>query len=255
MSRHAAWWTHSFEKSAPDLEDTSMHRLASRRKIFGCSRILSPRDSRYIADSSLIHRRFIAIRFTTHQERRSFGSVHLPSETWAGGKVQATENTTQAIQAKGNRADPASAWSYRLVRNAVFSVTGAFILVMGLFAWLQVFNTDNAANVTAALSSLFGIVGTLVGAYFGIKASGDAQDRSADTAQQAVRDQKDTSKDTVQKTVTVAADTAQKAAETAQTAKVIGPMATIGLATLIPVAGGASLLILRYYLQRMQTTA
>jgi hypothetical protein len=107
--------------------------------------------------------------------------------------VQAAENTSQVTQPGGNRADPASAWSYRLVRNAVFSVTGAFILVMGLFAWLQVFNTDNAANVTAALSSLFGIVGTLVGAYFGIKASGDAQDRSADTAQQAVRDQKDTS--------------------------------------------------------------
>ena len=183
--------------------------------------------------------------------------------------MQEAENTTQVIQPQGNRADPASAWSYRLVRNAVFSVTGAFILVMGLFAWLQVFNTDNAANVTAALSSLFGIVGTLVGAYFGIKASGDAQDRSADTAQQAVRDQKDTSKDTVQKTVTVAADTAQKAAETtqkaaettqkaadtAQKAKGIGPLATIGLVTLIPVAGGASLLVIRHYLQRMQTTA
>ena len=175
--------------------------------------------------------------------------------------MQAAENTTQVIQPQGNRADPASAWSYRLVRNAVFSVTGAFILVMGLFAWLQVFNTDNAANVTAALSSLFGIVGTLVGAYFGIKASGDAQDRGADTAQQAVRDQKDTSKDTVQKTVTVAADTAQKAAETtqkaaetAQKAKGIGSMATIGLATLIPVAGGASLLVIRHYLQRIQST-
>jgi hypothetical protein len=108
--------------------------------------------------------------------------------------VEAAEHTTQAIQPKDNRADSASAWSYWLVRNAVFSVTGAFILVMGVFAWLQVFNTDNAANVTAALRSLFGIAGTLVGAYFGIKASGDAQDRSADTAQQAVRDQKDTSK-------------------------------------------------------------
>ena len=176
--------------------------------------------------------------------------------------MQATENTPQVIQPGANRADPASAWSYRLVRNAVFSVTGAFILVMGLFAWLQVFNTDNAANVTAALSSLFGIVGTLVGAYFGIKASGDAQDRSADTAQQAVRDQKDTSKDTVQKTATVAADTAHKAAETAQraaetvqNAKGIGSVATVGLATLIPVVGGASLIVLRHYLRRVQNTA
>ena len=180
--------------------------------------------------------------------------------------MQTAEDRTQVIQQKDNSADPTSAWSYRLVRNAVFSVTGAFILVMGLFAWLEVFNTDNAANVTAALSSLFGIVGTLVGAYFGIKASSDAQDRSADTAQQAVRDQKETSKDTVQKTVTVAAETTQKAAETTQKAaetaqkaaettlgaRGTSPRAAMALATLIPVAGGASLLVLRYYLKRMQ---
>jgi hypothetical protein len=144
---------------------------------------------------------------------------------------------------------------------------------MVLFAFLDVFNSQNAANITAALGSLFGVVGTLVGAYFGIKASSDAQDSSAATAKQALSDQKDTSKDTVQKAAAVASETSQKASETSQKAaetsqkaaeaaaetlkraKVASPMATMTLATLIPVAGGASLLVLRYYLRRMQDAA
>ena len=214
---------------------------------------------------------------------RAYRNVCFTRETSKEGKVQTVEGKSRVSppqgQPQGGLAETnqpqgvvdktTTAWSYRLVRNAVFSVTGAFILVMGLFAWLEVFNTDNAANVTAALSSLFGIVGTLVGAYFGIKASSDAQDSSAVTAQQALRDQKETSKDTVQKTVTVAsetsqkaaetsqkaAETSQKAAETVQKAKGTSPIVTLTLATLIPVAGGASLLVLRYYLRRMQDAA
>src|SRR5215204_3519753 len=110
--------------------------------------------------------------------------------------VEGTQREIQAKQSR-NRADRESgatgAWSYFLVRNAIFSVTVSFIFVMGLFAFLDVFEPDNAANVTAALGSLFGVVGTLVGAYFGIKASSDAQDSSAATAKQAVQSQQDTS--------------------------------------------------------------
>jgi biopolymer transport protein ExbB/TolQ len=173
------------------------------------------------------------------------------------------------VEAVKNRlsAELVSAFSYRLVRNAVFSVTGAFILVMGLFAYLQVFNTENAANVTAALSSLFGIVGTLVGAYFGIKASSDAQDRSADTAQKAVADQKETAqqavtgqKETAQQAVTNQKEAAQQAvtnqkeavaaaSQTSPGASRSGPM-KVALASLIPIAGGAGLLVLRHYLGR-----
>jgi len=87
--------------------------------------------------------------------------------------MDAAENRSVNQQTGNGVENTPSALSYWLVRNAIFSVTGAFILVMGLFAYLQVFNTENSANVTA-LSSLFGIVGTLVGAYFGIKASSDA---------------------------------------------------------------------------------
>jgi hypothetical protein len=121
---------------------------------------------------------------------------------------------------------------------------------MGMFALLKVFDKDNAANITAALSSLFGIVGTLVGAYFGIKASGDAQDRSAETAQQAVSHQKETAKQAVadQK------ETAKQAVETSQRTRGTSPV-TLAIAALIPVAGGASLLVLRYYLNRMENAA
>jgi hypothetical protein len=156
------------------------------------------------------------------------------------------------------------AWSYFLVRNAVFSVTVAFIFVMGLFAYLDVFEPDNAANVTAALGSLFGVVGTLVGAYFGIKASSDAQDSSAATAKQAVQDQKETSQrsvETQRATFTHAGDKILSAAQTTarsntapERAPGSNPMRW-ALATLVPVAGGASLLILRHYLRRMQDDA
>src|SRR5215207_8998245 len=107
---------------------------------------------------------------------------------------QAEQPRDQAEQKTGST----GVWSYFLVRNAIFSVTVAFIFVMGLFAFLEVFNTDNAANVTAALGSLFGVVGALVGAYFGIKASSDAQDSSAATAKQAVQDQKETAQRSVE---------------------------------------------------------
>jgi len=175
--------------------------------------------------------------------------------------VQAVEDKAKVNQTKGNSTDSVSAWSYRLVVTAILSVTIAFIVIMGMFALLKVFDKDNAANITAALSSLFGIVGTLVGAYFGIKASGDAQDRSAETAQQAVSHQKETAqqavtdqKETAQRAVTDQRETAKQAVETSQRTRGTSPVA-LAIAALIPVAGGASLLVLRYYLKRMQNAA
>jgi len=180
----------------------------------------------------------------------------------------AEENNRLINRLTGNGAESMPAFSYRLVRNAVFSVTAAFLIVMGLFAWLQVFDSNNAANVTAALSSLFGIVGTLVGAYFGIKASSDAQDRSADTAQKAVSDQRATAnqavtlqKETAQQAVTDQKETAQQAvtnqkeavaaaAQTSPGARGPGPM-KVALVSLIPmIAGGASALVVRHYFGR-----
>jgi hypothetical protein len=155
-------------------------------------------------------------------------------------------------QPEGNQAElPQPAWSYRVVFTAIVSVTTAFIVVVAMFAFLRVWTAENAANITAALSALFGIVGTLVGAYFGIKASSDAQDSSAITARQAVGDQKDTVKDALHKTTTTVASTTSQGASGTNP---VDPKA-IALATFILVAGGASLLGLRYYLGRMQNAA
>ena len=50
----------------------------------------------------------------------------------------------------------------------------AFILTMFIFGGLF----DDAATVVAALGSLFTLIGTVIGAYFGIKVSGDTSDRA-----------------------------------------------------------------------------
>jgi hypothetical protein len=56
--------------------------------------------------------------------------------------------------------------AYRLVVIAVLCVTFMFIVVMVVFGLLRVF--DEATQVVAALSSAFAVIGTLVGAYFGL---------------------------------------------------------------------------------------
>ena len=81
---------------------------------------------------------------------------------------------------------PESAWAFWLVFSAVGWVTVAFLIVMLVYSRLEIFDKDNAANITAALSSLFGIVGTLVGAYFGIKATTDAQGKVESLHSQAL---------------------------------------------------------------------
>src|SRR5215207_5201624 len=175
---------------------------------------------------------------------------------------QAEQPRDQAEQKTGST----GVWSYFLVRNAIFSVTVAFIFVMGLFAFLDVFNSQNAANITAALGSLFGVVGTLVGAYFGIKASSDAQDSSAATAQQAVQDQKDTA----QRSVTTQQETGKQFGDQILSAAQASPESnpssassnapgpnpmSWALAMLIPVAGCAGLLVLQNYLRRVHDAA
>lgn len=175
---------------------------------------------------------------------------------------QAEQPRDQTEQKTGST----GAWSYFLVRNAIFSVTVAFIFVMGLFAFLEVFNSQNAANVTAALGSLFGVVGTLVGAYFGIKASSDAQDSSAVTAQRAVQDQKDTAQRSVQTQQEASTEAGAKILAAAQGSTQSNPTSASSnaprqnpmswaLAMLIPVAGCAGLLVLQNYLRRMRDAA
>jgi hypothetical protein len=182
---------------------------------------------------------------------------------------EGTQREAQAVQPRAQadqKTESTGVWSYFLVRIAILSVTGAFIFVMGLFAFLGVFNSQNAANITAALGSLFGVVGTLVGAYFGIKASSDAQDSSATTAQRAVQDQKETAQRSVQIQREASTEAGAKILAAAQTPTQSNPTTSSpnvlrltpmswALAALFPVAAGASVLALRYYLRRMRDAA
>ena len=46
---------------------------------------------------------------------------------------------------------------------------------------------ENATDVSTVLASLFAVVGTVVGAYFGIKTSGDARDKMQETIESTNR--------------------------------------------------------------------
>jgi hypothetical protein len=69
--------------------------------------------------------------------------------------VQAVEDKAKVNQTKGTTTDSVSAWSYRLVVTAILSVTIAFIVIMGMFALLKVFDKDNAANITIVSGKLW----------------------------------------------------------------------------------------------------
>ncbi len=66
------------------------------------------------------------------------------------------------------------AYAFWVASIALAVAALAFSLTMFVFGGLF----DEAATVTAALGSLFTLIGTVVGAYFGIKVSSDTADRA-----------------------------------------------------------------------------
>jgi len=176
------------------------------------------------------------------------------------------EEATNVNQPKGNATQPEKPWSFYLVVVAILSVTIAFLIIMVLYSRLKIFDQENAANITAALSSLFGIVGTLVGAYFGIKATTDSQVKLERTQSETLAATQETVKDVTQKSLDQqkqAVEQEKAATATVHAAKsAAAPQGAIGLnptslalASLVPVVGGAGLLVLRHYLRRMQDGA
>ena len=67
----------------------------------------------------------------------------------------------------------------------------AALILMSLvaFAAMLMFRDvfENATDVSTVLASLFAVVGTVVGAYFGIKTSGDARDKMQETIESTNR--------------------------------------------------------------------
>lgn len=84
------------------------------------------------------------------------------------------EKDTEADASSGGASKEEGPLAYRLVVIAILSVSVLFIVVMVFFGWQGIF--DNAAQVVAALTSAFAVIGTLVGAYFGIKSSNDGRE-------------------------------------------------------------------------------
>lgn len=98
----------------------------------------------------------------------------------------AAEQTPAGPQRGSSSEHRGGALAYRLVAISVIGVILAFLVVMLILALLGIFNQENVPHVSAALSSLFGIVGTLVGTYFGIKSSSEARGSLENTTTQAI---------------------------------------------------------------------
>ena len=99
-------------------------------------------------------------------------------------------------------------WAFRLVRLAITGVILAFLLIMLLYAWLDVFRKQR--QYFCGVKFLFGIVGTLVGTYFGIKATSESKTTIENVHKEAG--------DKLANAAQAATDTAQKATDTAQAA-------------------------------------
>jgi hypothetical protein len=101
--------------------------------------------------------------------------------------------------------------AYRLVLTAILCVSAMFVVVMAIFGFLGVF--DEATQVVAALSSAFAVIGTLVGAYFGVKASSEARDTVEKVHRESAGPLREAAKQ-----ATNAAASAEKAAQKVATA-------------------------------------
>jgi hypothetical protein len=66
------------------------------------------------------------------------------------------------------------AYAFYVAATALVVASLAFVATMFIFGRLF----EDAATVTAALGSLFTLIGTVVGAYFGVKASNDTAERA-----------------------------------------------------------------------------
>jgi hypothetical protein len=132
-----------------------------------------------------------------------------------------SDGTPEANRNSGVPSSGQGPLAYRLVLAAILCVSGMFVVIMAIFGFLGVF--DEATQVVAALSSAFAVIGTLVGAYFGIKSSSEARDTVERIQSETAGPMRE-----VAKQATNAAVSAEKAAQkvasaTEQTPSVVVP--------------------------------
>ncbi len=80
--------------------------------------------------------------------------------------------TTQGGSTSGDHKTPP--YAFRIVALAIIVAAIVFLAVM----WIYEDKIADGKLVISALSTLFGVFGTIVGAYFGIKLSSDASDKT-----------------------------------------------------------------------------
>jgi hypothetical protein len=92
----------------------------------------------------------------------------------AGERNGRREQEPPGVRRAHQEKQKSPAYAFWVAAIALGVAALAFIVTMFVFGGLF----EDAAAVTAALGSLFTLVGTVVGAYFGIKVSNDTADRA-----------------------------------------------------------------------------
>ena len=100
----------------------------------------------------------------------------------------AGERSSTAGQSPSPPREQASPQDYRSPPYPFYTVTIALALASVVFVLVMLIfkgKFEDTALVTPGLSTLFGIFGTVIGAYFGIKASNDTAERSQSAIEKA----------------------------------------------------------------------
>lgn len=82
--------------------------------------------------------------------------------------------TGSTTEQRGQQEQKSPPYNFRIAAIALVAASLVFVLTMWIFAGLF----REASQVTTALGTLFTLIGTVVGAYFGIKSTNDAIDKA-----------------------------------------------------------------------------
>ncbi len=91
-------------------------------------------------------------------------------------------NTAAGADTARGRDTVSPAYAFRVVVIALSLASGVFLLTIGVGIFKNLFM---AGQITTALASLFTLVGTVVGTYFGIKVSSDTTDKTQGVIERA----------------------------------------------------------------------
>lgn len=99
-------------------------------------------------------------------------AVETPPE---GSETTQVEDEQEERGTTGLQPRFSKPYGFWLVRWSVSAIVIIFVVTVGLGVWLDKFTT--AAQLLAAMAAAFTAIGSLAGAYFGVKSGLDAQDK------------------------------------------------------------------------------